>query len=338
MKNYFVYRLIFCVFCIMIFCAGCKKNEPADTIVFSEKYTVEFCGKENAGEIISTDTTEHFFDYVTEADMDLQMKIFFSPEIFLHAESNFQKIFFYKNFLKNLPENFSEKEKNILKNIFSELFSLCEKCGVKTLPEKINLIKTKIAPYGENTFFTRNDAIIIPEKSLMLDRTFLLQTMLHELCHILLRYNPALKQKLFSLIGFEKKFSDKLVYFSDRKELITNPDAVGYQYFWRVSKQLNTPNTLLNFYLYCDTAVIRSKKTVEYFEVLKTGATDENFQEVKNFDLRPVNTYFGTDYLLQPDEIIAVYFSTYIYGTKNPEILNEASPFVVQIGKTFCTF
>ena len=171
-----------------------------------------------------------------------------------------------------------------------------------------------------------------------LDREFILQTMLHEVSHILLRYNPVLKNKLFSIIGFEKITTGKSDNFNNRKNLITNPDAVGYTYFWRVPKQFNLADTAVNFYLYCDTSEIKKNKSAEYFEILKTGILNKNFQDIPNFDLRAVHTYFGIDYLLQPDEIIAVYFSSFIYGCKNPEILKDTSPFVAQIGKMVCNF
>ena len=93
-----------------------------------------------------------------------------------------------------------------------------------SLPKIVNLVKTSGAEEG-HAFYTRDTAIVLPEKETDEgDSGLLKRTIAHELFHILSRGNPALREKLYELIGFKK--CGEVEFPSDLKSRkITNPDA-----------------------------------------------------------------------------------------------------------------
>ena len=93
-----------------------------------------------------------------------------------------------------------------------------------SLPKIVNLVKTSGAEEG-HAFYTRDTAIVLPEKETdQGDSGLLKRTIAHELFHILSRGNPALREKLYELIGFKK--CGEVEFPSDLKSRkITNPDA-----------------------------------------------------------------------------------------------------------------
>jgi hypothetical protein len=93
-----------------------------------------------------------------------------------------------------------------------------------SLPKIVNLVKTSGAEEG-HAFYTRDTAIVMPEKETdEADSGLLKRTIAHELFHILSRGNPALREKLYELIGFTK--CGEVEFPSDlQSRKITNPDA-----------------------------------------------------------------------------------------------------------------
>ncbi|HSH94913.1 MAG TPA: hypothetical protein VK968_12260, partial [Roseimicrobium sp.] len=91
------------------------------------------------------------------------------------------------------------------------------------LPKKILFIKTTGDDEGAAAY-TRSNAIIIPKHELMNSAGKNRKLICHELFHILSRENPALREKLYALIGFVK--CDEVPFPAELKSRkITNPDA-----------------------------------------------------------------------------------------------------------------
>jgi hypothetical protein len=90
-------------------------------------------------------------------------------------------------------------------------------------PENILFIKTTGAEEG-GAEYTRANAIILPQATLKSSRANLRGTIAHELFHVLSRRNPALKEKLYDIIGFQP--CGEIVFPTTLAAgKITNPDA-----------------------------------------------------------------------------------------------------------------
>jgi hypothetical protein len=97
------------------------------------------------------------------------------------------------------------------------------------LPPSLLLIKSSGFEEG-HAFYTRQNAIIFPKRSIFTSRRSLEWAMTHELFHVLSRHNPRLRKKLCGIIGFspinEVEYPDGL-----RQRKITNPDGVRTGWF-----------------------------------------------------------------------------------------------------------
>ncbi len=90
-------------------------------------------------------------------------------------------------------------------------------------PEKVFLIKTTGAEEG-GAAYTRANAVVLPQNMLAAPPVAMRKLVCHELFHVLSRANPALRDKLYAVIGFvpchELELPDEL-----KQRKISNPDA-----------------------------------------------------------------------------------------------------------------
>ena len=91
------------------------------------------------------------------------------------------------------------------------------------LPDKIVLVRTTGKEEG-NAAYTRQAAIILPEKVLAYPRQQLESLLLHELFHLISRHDPALRSKLYAIVGFRPCNRIELPEAWEARR-ITNPDA-----------------------------------------------------------------------------------------------------------------
>jgi hypothetical protein len=183
----------------------------------------------------------------------------------------------------------------------------------------MKLIKVKTGHYGKDVYYTRGNNILIPDNIFPLDETeHQLPVMIHEVFHILSRYNPELRKDLYGLIGFSK--SDKPIKLNNTLEqlLLTNPDGVSYQYTIDLEKEGQSFKAIplitskydhfkpeqpmffdyLNFDLYSlddrgDHYI--AKSTAKGNTLIPLSNTPAFFTKIKD----------NTQYIIHPDEIMA---------------------------------
>jgi hypothetical protein len=91
------------------------------------------------------------------------------------------------------------------------------------LPKTILLISTT-GKEEADAAYTRQAAIILPQKVLAYPKEQLERLLMHELFHIVSRHDPVLRKKLYAIVGFRPCPEIKLpADWEDRR--ITNPDA-----------------------------------------------------------------------------------------------------------------
>jgi hypothetical protein len=242
-----------------------------------------------------------------------------------------------EEFLAFLGENvrrWSPQETNALGKT---LQVVQEKLGIWGLPfpPQIPLIKTTGREEG-NASYTRQTAIVLPESELR-NSAGLADTILHEVFHVLSRQNPELRKNLYGTIGFRQinqvEYPKELL---NRK--ITNPDGVDNG--WLISVRFQGQPISVVPVLFASSARYDLSKGGKFFDYLVfrllAVAQEDNQWHPKLLaghpellDVQKVQGYVeqigrNTDYIIHPDEILAVNFVHLINGDTNlpdPQIL-----------------
>jgi hypothetical protein len=215
-----------------------------------------------------------------------------------------------------------------------------------TLPKEVLLIKTTGAEEGDAAY-TRTHAIMLPASDVKKGAAGLRKILAHELFHVLSRANPALRGKLYGVIGYvpceELPFPAELLA---RK--ITNPDAPLNNHcikltldgkevwavpilFARVAKY--DPSLGGEFFQYLDFKMVvveREGKAVK--PVVANG-------KARLADLKQFSGFFeqvgrNTQYVIHPEETLADNFALLVtddHSAPNPEIVQKLK--AVLVGK-----
>ena len=197
-------------------------------------------------------------------------------------------------------------------------------------PSTITFIKTSGREEG-NASYTRQNAIVLCKQDIRSTGPKLNDLITHELFHVLSRQNPALRKKLYHIIGFNSisalEFPEEL-----RQRKITNPDGVHYNWFINVTNQGHTLPVVP--ILYASKAHYVPSQGGEFFDyltfrllvitngdlgwmprlvnghpqLLEPGEIEGFFEQVGN----------NTDYIIHPDEILADNFVLLMNEKTNP--------------------
>lgn len=187
--------------------------------------------------------------------------------------------------------------------------------------------------------YTRQAAIILPEKVLAYPKEPLERLLIHELFHILSRHDPALRQKLYAVIGFRPCDPIKLPpdWLARR---ITNPDAPQVDCY--IELKLEGKSIAAAPFLYATPARFDPQAGGSLFKYLTFRLLvlrrDGDHLVAAIEDHRPVvieprsvedfTRQIGknTNYIVHPDEILADNFVLLLRGQKEvptPRILEE---------------
>ncbi len=206
------------------------------------------------------------------------------------------------------------------------------------LPQTILFVRTTGKEEGEAAY-TRQSAIILPEKVMAYPKEQLERLLLHELFHVISRHDAALRQKLYAIVGFRSLDPPKLPpEWEDRR--ITNPDAPRMDSYIELS--IEGRKIAAAPFLYATPPKFDAKAGGTLFKFLTfrllvlspdgerlTAALKEGKPVV--LDPRGVEDYArqigkNTNYIIHPDEILADNFVLLVRGEKNvptPRIVEE---------------
>ena len=225
----------------------------------------------------------------------------------------------------------------------SALTELQPRLGALALPfpESILLIKTTGAEEG-GAEYTRANAIVLAQSALKkAQRGNLQATIAHELFHVLSRENPALKERLYAVIGFQScgeiTFPREL---AERK--ITNPDAPRNDHCIRL--KLGDESLWAVPILFSSSAHYDMARGGEFFQYLNlqflvVERKDEGPGAKATYDTshprllsaEQVSGFYeqvgrNTSYIIHPEEILADNFKMLLLQEKHvssPEILQK---------------
>jgi hypothetical protein len=197
------------------------------------------------------------------------------------------------------------------------------------LPPVVLFIKTTGAEEGQAAY-TRQSAVVVPQRRVR-DPEFSLEALiLHELLHVATRHRPELRERLYRIIGFTP--INSVDYPEDlRDRRITNPD--GFQTGWLITLT-NRGQALPSIpILYASQSRYNPTRGGEFFEYLVFKlmvVTNDNghwqplladgkprlleAQEIESF-LDQVGR--NTEYVIHPDEVLAENLGKLLNGETN---------------------
>ncbi len=187
---------------------GCKVNKPVVSVLqLSEKHTILFLDSISASKAIIEDDAEDFFGKIRPLDMAIQM------QQRLPEKPDREKLLAeYRLFLQRDVESFTEAEETLLRAAMEQAYQDCQKVNPRLFPDTIRLIKAKGRHYGPSVYYTRENCIVIPENELTEGREGpVARVLIHEVFHILSRYNAPLRQALYQMIGFRPPASPAMM-------------------------------------------------------------------------------------------------------------------------------
>ncbi len=245
----------------------------------------------------------------------------------------------YLKFVAGNVLDWDAGEKELVQSALSDLQPRLDALALP-FPESILFIKTTGAEEG-GAEYTRSNAIILPQSALNGTRSNLRGTIAHELFHVLSRQNPALKEKLYAIVGFQP--CGEIVFPTALAAgKITNPDApkndhcikikTGDEAVWAVPILFAKPARYdmarggeFFHYLTLQFLVVERKDSgpsakatydPSHPRLLSPDQLSGFYEQVGR----------NTDYIIHPEEILADNFKIFLLEKKDvpsPEILRK---------------
>ncbi len=232
------------------------------------------------------------------------------------------------------PLDWKEEEKAVLKEAAASLnqTSLKENYHLP-LPREVRIIKSTMKEAGGAAGYTRGDYIVLSSDLLRQPASAIREVLAHELFHILTRNNPEFRKNMYRLIGFTVS-SKNMPYPADLKDyIISNPDVDrndNYATFTINGKPLKCYMILYSKKEYTNGPMFR------YFNIGLVPLTDQLHPVQKNgktviYSTDDAADFYdkvgkNTNYILNPEEILAENFKFVLLGKKQgltPELLSD---------------
>ncbi len=323
-------------FVLLIFFLGCKATPENKHVGFSKVVApLSLLNAVAAAEVISEDRKEGFFEKVGITDMLIQMKRPYEDSL-----ERDDLLMEYKAFLKTEVLDFTEKEAAFCREIFGEIYPQIQAVHPDIYPKDLQLIKLKGNHYGAGAFYTREQAILIPQGALQdPDRAFFYETMLHEIFHIYSRYHPEKRKALYELIGFKKLDIPNGLSMDPvlKNSILINPDGIDLAYTIELEED---GKPLFAVPILAANSLGFDKNKPEFFDYLNfnlypiqppySGTIKVLSQNdgSSRLDLKKVKGFYeqiqkNTDYIIHPDEILADNFIFLIRAKEDARTLGK---------------
>lgn len=317
-------------------CKRSQANDPTKTAVTQDKLiNFQILDGDEAKIKIITDSKEDYFSDVRGLEMSIQMGEKWDPQG--EREQVFIK---YLDYLQEDVGSFTDTERKLMQAMEDTINVLLKNVKKKWIYPEIYLVKLNAKCYGNGVFYTRDNGIYIPFDQLVdAEVGDLTQVFLHEIFHIMSRFNEDFRREAYSLIGFEP-IDGKLNFpksLDDR--VFLNPDGVDMNYAITLTTDKegdkpvkaipvihsNSPNYLENrpsFFGYIQFDLFRISPG--------DGGYKVNIGDDKGQIVTPdIGDYYypsffhqiydNTQYIIHPDEIMADNFMFAIFAKNKVE-------------------
>ncbi len=303
---------------------SCRSNKSQSGESSNATDVVTFVDSLAAAKAIVDDDVDGFFDNISIVDMAIQLK---TEKPFTDRATALKE---YKSYLRTEVLDWTDSEKILLIEIFDSIQTQVNRVNPKLMPEDIRLVKVKTTHYGPDVYYTRGHNIMIPENALTRQgaRQMLEPVMIHEVFHLISRYDKPLREKIYGLIGFFPHQLDLDIPQSITERWLTNPDGISTDYYIQLTDEkrsakaiplilsnkakFTSENPTFFSYLQFDLFEIdESTNALKHGDNLSTTLTDGMmpgfFEQIKD----------NTQYIIHPDEIAA---DNFIYAVTRSNI------------------
>jgi len=303
---------------------SCRSNKSQSISTSAENAVVTFVDSTAAAKAIIEDDVDGFFDNISIIDMAIQLK---TEKPFATREEALKE---YKSYLQTEVMNWTDTEKILMNEIFDSIQAQVVRVNPKLMPEDIRLVKIRTTHYGPDVYYTRGHNIMIPENALTRQgaREMLEPVMIHEVFHLISRYDKPLREKIYGLIGFFPHNVELDIPKTISDRWLTNPDGTSTDYYIQLrdedkvakavplilsnKEKFTAANPTFFSYLQFDLFELdEDTGTLLHGENLSTTLTDGMmpgfFEQIKD----------NTQYIIHPDEIAA---DNFIYAVTRSNI------------------
>ncbi len=238
----------------------------------------------------------------------------------------------YMKYASEQVRDWTDEEKASFGKVVKSVGAKISALGLKiNMPPAIEVVKTTMKEEGGASGYTRGAYIYL--QSIMVSSDKVEDLFIHELFHVLSRYNPDMREKIYNSLGFQK--CNEVAYpkeIADKR--LTNPDAPLNNYYITVLNDTQPVDVMM--ILYSDL----SYQGGSFFKYLKIGLMavegeannktpvyKNNYPYILETD--KVKNFYeqvgkNTDYILHAEEISAEHFVYLLNQTKglpNPELI-----------------
>jgi len=308
--NKLIYLLVFLSSSLIFPSCFKQKNQNTKTV---DSFQLVFADQALAKNLIVQDKVEGFFEKIEALDVAIQLKK--TTDQF--TSQNYVET--YKQFLQDHVLEFDADEKQLLQSVFENIKEKLGRINIDLGLDKIILIKTDGAGYGNDAFYTRENTIVIPKGQLSNNKNGLNAVMLHELFHIFSRYNTDHKTEIYKLIGFQPM--DNVPIINDpvlKSRLLLNPDGLATNSYIRLTnkngEQIKAVPLIYStygeyksdveeFFTYLKFDLYRLEEKDGKKIVLSNGVSTDVDKEYFSSFFKTIAD--NTQYIIHPDEIMA---------------------------------
>ncbi|MEQ8705008.1 MAG: hypothetical protein RIC19_13870 [Phaeodactylibacter sp.] len=257
---------------------------------------------------IQTDEKEGFFKQISPLDMLLQMHL--PTNTVIDAATLHDN---YQAFLARQAMPFEAEERALLKATLQQAYAYCDSLNPQLLPDTVYLAKMETDALGPSVYFTRERAVFIPQNELYEGNRALLPVLLHELFHIISRYQSDLRSELYRLIGYEQL--DASLHFPTPllQRRLLNPDGIDHRYAIELTDSTGQAQSYVSVITADTTDTYPGKSYFDYidFRLYPLAPTDSGYTVLAE-GVKPEAAlgFFdqiadNTGYIIHPDEILA---------------------------------
>jgi hypothetical protein len=282
---------------------------------------IQFASIEKAKALLTTE--DDFTDSWSQFDIDSRM----------HRRNSTKEELFA--FIAKQAKAWTTREEQRISAIVKDIERQIEKNGYKLdFPDEIYFVKTTTLEEGRALGYTRAYYVVLRDDILKKSEYDLKELIAHELFHILTRYKPEFRKKMYQIIGFT--IVNNITYPAFLQAYrITNPDAPQTDSYIRLKVNGKPKDCVMilysdkkysggDFFKYLQIGFLSvvgdSIKTIEY---KKSKPLIYSFNQVDGF-IEQVGK--NTSYVISPEEVLADNFAYLILNKKglpSPQIVKE---------------
>lgn len=274
------------------------ENLPKEEVQFVDGTKLVFVSKQEAAELMGT--SDEYSQGLSKFDIASRTQ---------NPASNQEEQ--YLAFAAAQARDWEEDEITVLKVKINQVKDKIERLGLNlAFPEEIKLVKSTLEEEGGVISYTRTNYIVFKG-----DVTE--DYIIHELFHILTRYNPEKRDELYKTINFQK--SNRIGYPDAIKDhIVTNPDAPFLEHTVKLTIDGEQKEAVFILYTGKDYESGSFFTQMQQKLMLVEGSADDKKPVL--IDGKPVLLDFSaasdlgdkigknTGYTLHPEEILADHF------------------------------